>query len=180
MSAVVVSVGRDSAHRFGKPPVGEITLLEGLGVEGDAHAGATVQHLYDKKRHPDAPNLRQVHLMHSELFDEVAADGFTVTPGDLGENITTGGVDLLGLPAGTLLHLGETAVVELTGVRNPCRQINGVEPGLMKRLIRRGPDGEVERLSGVMSVVRTGGVVRAGDAIRVELPVGEPQPLQPV
>ena len=163
-----------------KDTVDEIVLVEGVGVEGDAHAGTTVQHLSRVRRDPTQPNLRQVHLIHAELFDEVAADGFTMAPGLIGENVTTRGVDLLALPEGSLLRLGPDAVVEITGLRNPCVQINGVEDGLMKRLVSVDADGETVRLAGVMSVVRSGGTVRAGDAITVELPVGERRALQPV
>ncbi len=175
----VVAVHRDARHRFTKPTVDEILLIEGLGIEGDAHSGATVQHLSRKRWNRSLPNLRQVHLIHSELFDEVAADGFTMTPGLIGENITTRGVDLLGLPTGALLRLGPDAVVEITGLRNPCVQISGVEEGLMKRLVSVDASGETVRLAGVMSVVLAGGTVRAGDAIAVELPA-ERRPLQPV
>jgi MOSC domain-containing protein YiiM len=180
MQAVVVAVHRDAEHRFSKETVDEIVLVEGLGVEGDAHAGTTVQHLSRVRRDPTQPNLRQVHLIHSELFDEVAVDGFAMSPGLIGENVTTHGVDLLALPEGSLLRLGPDAVVEITGLRNPCVQINGVEDGLMKRLVSVDAAGETVRLAGVMSVVRSGGTVRAGDAITVELPVGERRALQPV
>ena len=176
----IIAVHRDAAHRFTKTTVDEIVLIEGVGVEGDAHAGETVQHLSRIERDPTQPNLRQVHLIHSELFDQVAADGFAMTPGLIGENVTTRGVDLLALPQGTLLHLGADAVVEITGLRNPCTQINGVEAGLMKRLVSVDDMGEVVRLAGVMSVVLAGGVVRAGDPIRVELPAGEQRELRPV
>ena len=132
----IIAVHRDAAHRFTKTTVDEIVLIEGVGVEGDAHAGETVQHLSRIERDPTQPNLRQVHLIHSELFDQVAADGFAMAPGLIGENVTTRGVDLLALPQGTRLHLGADAVIEITGLRNPCTQINGVEAGLMKRLVR--------------------------------------------
>ncbi|MDM7890301.1 MOSC domain-containing protein [Curtobacterium caseinilyticum] len=176
----VVAVGRDAEHRFSKPVVEEITLVAGWGVEGDAHAGATVQHRSRVARDPSQPNLRQVHLLHAEVFDEVAAAGHTVVPGDMGENVTTRGVDLLGLPTGTLLHLGDEASVRVTGLRNPCQQINDFDPGLLRAVLGRSEDGSVERKGGVMGVVVTGGTVRAGDAVRVELPAGEPQPLVPV
>ena len=166
----VVSVSRDGSHRFRKPPVEEIVLLERLGVEGDAHLGATVQHRSSVARDPSQPNLRQVHLIHSELFDEVAADGFIVAPGQLGENVTTVGIDLLGLPRGTVLGLGPEARIELTGLRNPCTQINGLEPGLMKSLLHRTEDGIVNRKAGVMAVVLRGGPVRPGDIITVTRP----------
>ncbi|WP_258375208.1 MOSC domain-containing protein [Curtobacterium sp. MCSS17_008] len=176
----VVAVSRDGEHRFSKPVVEEITLVEGWGIEGDAHAGTTVQHRSRVARDPSQPNLRQVHLLHAEVFDEVAVDGYTVGPGQMGENVTTHGVDLLGLPAGTLLHLGDHACVRVTGLRNPCRQIDDFEPGLLRRVVGRTEDGAVERKGGVMGVVVTGGVVRGGDPVRVELPEGEQRALEPV
>jgi hypothetical protein len=179
-SGVVVSVSRRRGHHFTKPVVDEITLLEGIGVEGDGHAGATVQHRSRKRWKPELPNLRQVHLIHAELFDQVAADGFAVAPGEIGENITTRGIDLLASPAGTLLRLGPDAVVELTGLRNPCVQIDRFQDGLMKRLVHMDENGETVRLAGVMSVVLATGRVRAGDPIAVELPAGERRPLAPV
>lgn len=176
----VLAVARDDAHRFSKPTRESITLIAGLGVEGDAHAGVTVQHLSRIKRDPTVPNLRQVHLIHTELFDRVAAHDHAVEPGALGENITTSGVDLLGLPTGARLEIGDEAVVEVTGLRNPCQQINGLSDGLMKELVFPGDDGEVVRLAGVMSIVIEGGTVRPGDEIRVVLPEGTPEPLQVV
>ncbi|MGY2898453.1 MOSC domain-containing protein YiiM [Curtobacterium sp. PvP017] len=176
----VIAVSRDDVHRFSKPVVDEVTLVAGWGIEGDAHAGTTVQHRSRVARDPSQPNLRQVHLLHAEVFDEVAEAGFRVEPGQMGENVTTRGVDLLGLPTGTLLHLGDEACVRVTGLRNPCQQINGFEPGLLRAVLGRDEDGSVVRKGGVMSVVVTGGVVRTGDRIRVELPTGEQQALQPV
>ena len=180
VTARVVSVSRDEGHRFSKPRVEEIRLIEGWGVEGDAHAGTTVQHLSRVARDPHQPNLRQVHLVHSELFDEVRRNGYDVEPGQLGENITTAGLDLLALPTGTVLHIGESASIRLTGLRNPCEQINGLAPRLMKEMVSRLPDGTVVRKAGVMSVVLTGGVVRPGDAVRAELPSGEHTAMEPV
>ncbi|QZQ55467.1 MOSC domain-containing protein [Curtobacterium sp. TC1] len=176
----VIAVSRDDVHRFSKPVVDEVTLVAGWGIEGDAHAGTTVQHRSRVARDPSQPNLRQVHLLHAEVFDDVAEAGFRVEPGQMGENVTTRGVDLLGLPTGTLLHLGDEACVRVTGLRNPCQQINGFEPGLLREVLGRDEDGAVVRKGGVMSVVVTGGVVRTGDSIRVELPSGERQALQPV
>ncbi|WP_176709603.1 MOSC domain-containing protein [Curtobacterium flaccumfaciens] len=176
----VVAVSKDGEHRFSKPLVDAVTLVAGWGIEGDAHAGTTVQHRSRVARDPSQPNLRQVHLLHAELFDEVAEAGFSVEPGQMGENVTTSGVDLLGLPEGAVLHLGEDASVRVTGLRNPCQQINGFEPGLLRAVLGRAEDGTVERKGGVMSVVLTGGTVRPGDRIRVEFPDGERRPLQPV
>ncbi|MBC3991717.1 MOSC domain-containing protein [Streptomyces sp. AC563] len=180
MGATVTAVCSDDRHAFSKPVREEITLVAGLGVEGDAHLGVTVQHRSRVAQNPTQPNLRQVHLLQSELFPDLAAAGFTVRPGDLGENVTTSGVDLLGLPVGTLLRLGATAVVEVTGLRNPCRQIDGFSDGLLKRVVGRDADGRVVRKAGVMSIVREGGAVRPGDAIRVELPAGPHRPLERV
>jgi MOSC domain-containing protein YiiM len=176
----VVAVSKDGDHRFSKPVVDHVVLIEGWGVEGDTHAGTTVQHRSRVARDPSQPNLRQVHLMHAELFDEVADAGFPVAPGQLGENVTTRGVDLLRLPTDTLLHLGDDACVRVTGLRNPCEQINGFEPGLLRQVLGRAEDGSIERKGGVMAVVVAGGIVRRGDRIRVELPSGEHSPLIPV
>jgi len=176
----VLAVSRDDIHRFSKPLVDEIRLIAGWGIEGDAHAGRTVQHRARVARDPTQPNLRQVHLLQSELFGEVFEHGYTVHPGELGENVTTTGLDLLGLPTGTVLHLGADAKVMLTGLRNPCYLINGLAPHLMKQMVMRRDDGTVVRKAGVMSVVIAGGVVRRGDTIEVEFPIGEPIPLEPV
>jgi MOSC domain-containing protein YiiM len=177
---IVEAVHRDVEHRFSKRPEPEVRLLEGLGVEGDAHAGVLVQHRSRVARDPDQPNLRQVHLLHAELFDELAAQGHEVRPGDLGENVTTRGIDLLALPTGTLLRLGDEALVRVTGLRNPCRQIDAFDDGLLKHVVGRDTDGSVVRRGGVMSVVLVGGVVRPGDGVEVTLPAGAHEPLQPV
>ena len=156
-----------------------MVLVAGHGVEGDAHAGATVQHRYRKRWRPHEPNLRQVHLLHGELLDDLGRRGFRVGPGELGENVLVRGVDLLSLPTGALLHVGD-AVLEVTGLRNPCVQLDRFADGLMTALLRADADGTVHRLAGVMSVVRTGGDVRVGDPVRVVLPPGDPRPLRPV
>jgi MOSC domain-containing protein YiiM len=178
-AASIVAVSRDSQHRFSKPNVDAITLIEGIGVEGDAHSGATVQHLSRVARDPSQANLRQVHLIHRELFDEVAANGYSVAPGDMGENVTTSGIDLLGLSQGTRLHLGDEAIIEITGLRNPCTQINGLASGLMKQTLGRDEEGNIVRKAGVMSIVLAGGVVKPGDSIRIEAPAAH-VPLAPV
>lgn len=180
MNAAVVGVHRDDGHRFSKPAVDAIRLLEGLGVQGDAHCGRTVQHRSRVRKDPGQPNLRQVHLIAAELHEELARNGFTVGPGDLGENITTRGVDLLGLSTGTRLRLGGAAVVEITGLRNPCVQLDRFQDGLMKAVLGRDADGNVVRKAGVLAVVVAGGEVRAGDSIVVERPSGEHRPLQPI
>lgn len=171
---------RDAEHRFSKGAVEEIRLLEGLGVEGDAHAGVLVQHLSRVRQDPDQPNLRQVHLIHAELLEEVAGHGHRVLPGDLGENLTTSGIDLLALPPGTRLRLGAEAEVRVTGLRNPCRQIDAFDSGLLGQMVGRADDGSVIRKAGVMAVVTRSGTVRAGDRIGVVLPEQPHQPLAPV
>ena len=175
----VVAVARDGAHRFSKPLTDAIRLVEGLGVEGDAHCGATVQHRSRVAKDPSQPNLRQVHLIHAELLDELSGRGFAVPPGAMGENVLTRGVDLLGLSAGTRLRLGG-AVVEVTGLRNPCAQLDGYAPGLMKAVLDRTADGSLVRKAGVMAVVITGGVVRAGDQVAVVSTPAEFRALEPV
>ena len=169
----VVAVCRSAGHRFAKAPQESVRLLAGVGVEGDAHAGSTVQHLSRVRRDPAAPNLRQVHLIGEELLGELAGRGFTVSPGDLGENVTTRGVDLLSLPTGTRLEVGPDAVLEVTGLRNPCVQLDRFQPGLLAAVLGCTPAGELVRKAGVMAVVVTGGVVRAGDPVVVELGAGE-------
>ncbi|MBA4609083.1 MOSC domain-containing protein [Aeromicrobium sp. Marseille-Q0843] len=186
----VVAVSRDDQHRFSKVPVDSITLVAGHGVEGDAHAGAFVKHRSRVKRDPQQPNLRQVHLIHAELFDEALAQGYELGPGDLGENVLTEGVDLLGLPTGTRLDFGGP-VVRLTGLRNPCVQINRFKPGLVKVVLAKDdgtPAGRpvgtsvptVIRKAGVMAVVESGGDVVPGRPITVTLPAEPHAPLAPV
>lgn len=179
MNVVAVSAG--PAHGPHKPTRDAIRLLEGLGVEGDAHLGETVQHLSRMRKDPTQPNLRQVHLIAAELHDELVAAGFEpVQPGRMGENVTTRGVDLLGLPAGTRLRLGEEAIVAVTGLRNPCVQLDRIQPGLMSATLDRDAGGELIRKAGIMGVVVAGGEVRTGDAIAVELPPEPHVPLRPV
>ncbi len=175
MHSTIAAVCLSPEHGFGKQPQTSIRLLAGLGVEGDAHCGTTVQHLYLKRKNPHAPNRMQVHLIQQELFAELYALGHTVKPGELGENITTCGIDLLALPVGTRLHLGAEAVIELTGLRTPCKQIDGFQPGLMKPLILGKKTSKRPARAGVMSVVLSGGEVKAGDTIRVVTP---PEPWQ--
>lgn len=179
-AARVLAVCASSDHSFSKSPRPSITLLPGLGVRGDAHCGATVRHRSRVVQDPTQPNLRQVHLIHAELFDELGRLGFEIKPGDLGENVTTIGVDLLSLPEGTLLHLGATAVVRLAGLRNPCWQLDNFRSGLTAAVLDRAPDGSLVRKSGVMGVVVTGGEVVAGEPVVVKLPAGPLRPLQRV
>lgn len=180
MDGVVTAVSRSPAHTLIKRNEGCIRLLAGLGVEGDAHMGETVKHRSYVARDPNQPNLRQVHLIHAELHEELRAAGFAVSAGEMGENVTTRGVDLLALPAGTRLHLGEEAVVVVTGLRHPCAQLERLQPGLMAAVLGRDVAGSVVRKAGVMAVVQAGGVVRPGDAIRVELPPEPHRPLEVV
>ncbi len=169
--AVVVAVCVNPAHAFSKQPCARIQLITGLGVEGDAHLGATVQHRSRVAQDPTQPNLRQTHLIHAELHDELGAAGFAVNAGDIGENITTRGVALLDLPAGARLRIGNGgALIEITGLRNPCAQIDAFQPGLLAAVLDRDAAGALIRKAGVMSIVITGGPVSPGDAICIELP----------
>jgi MOSC domain-containing protein YiiM len=176
----VVAVSLRHGHHFSKTPSLSIRLLTGLGVAGDAHMGETVKHRSRVRKDPTAPNLRQVHLIHAELFDELRVKGFGVQPGDLGENVTTSGIDLLALPTGTRLHLGASAVVEITGLRNPCVQIDTFQKGLMAATLDKDAAGNLIRKAGVMSIVLSDGEVRPGDAVRVGLPGMPHRPLLPV
>jgi MOSC domain-containing protein YiiM len=180
VDGVVVAVCSSPTHTVRKAERASIRLRVGLGVEGDAHAGATVRHRSRAERDPTAPNLRQVHLLHAELHDELAGAGFAVDAGQMGENVTTRGVALLGLPARTRLLLGPSAVVEVTGLRNPCAQLDGVQRGLLGAVLARDDAGRLVRKAGVMAVVVEGGDVRPGDSIAVELPDGPPRALEPV
>jgi MOSC domain-containing protein YiiM len=180
VTGVVEAVARSDAHTMAKPEREAIVLVAGHGVESDVHAGARVKHRSRVRRDADAPNLRQVHLIHAELHDELRSAGFDVSPGQMGENVTTRGVDLLGLPAGTRLRLGVDAVVAVAGLRNPCVQLDGIQPGLMKANLARDAEGNLIRKTGVMSVVVAGGEVRPGDPIEVELPPEPHRPLEPV
>ncbi|MFE0512775.1 MOSC domain-containing protein [Streptomyces sp. NPDC058964] len=176
----MTAVSSNGEYSFTKPNRESITLLAGLGVEGDVHAGVTVKHRSRVAADPTQPNLRQVHLIHEELFDDVREAGFRVAPGELGENITTRGLDLLRLPEGTLLRIGAEAVVEVTGLRNPCLQIDDFRRGLLKQVVGRDGAGNVVRRAGIMSVVRRGGVVRPGDTVEAQLPDEPHRPLDRV
>jgi len=180
MSPIVTSVSRSARHTFSKPVVPAIRLVTGLGVEDDAHLGEKVKHRSRVRKNPNDPNLRQVHLIHEELLAELRGGGFDVSPGAIGENVTTRGIDLLGLPTGARLRLGREAVVEVTGLRNPCRQLDAFQPGLMAAVLGRDAEGNLVRKTGVMAIVISGGNVTAGDVITVELPAGEQRPLVPV
>jgi MOSC domain-containing protein YiiM len=180
MSGLVEAVSQRSTHSFSKQPRMWIRLVAGLGVEGDAHLGTTVQHRSRVARDPTQPNLRQVHLLHRELLGELEAQGFVIGAGDIGENILTRGVDLLGLPSGTVLRIGEVAKVQVTGLRNPCVQLDRFRPGLMAATLDRDAAGGLVRKAGVMAIVLTGGEVRPGDAIEVTLPPEPHRRLQPV
>jgi MOSC domain-containing protein YiiM len=180
MEAMVAAVSSSARHTLSKPTQAVIRLVAGLGVEGDAHSGETVKHRSRVARDPSQPNLRQVHLIHAELFDELLDRGFDLCAGQMGENVTTRGIDLLGLPVGARLRLGAEAVVEVTGLRNPCAQLDRIQPGLMAATLGHDPRGELVRKAGIMSIVLAGGLVRAGDPIRVELPPLPHRALAPV
>jgi MOSC domain-containing protein YiiM len=179
MTPLVTAVSCSNGHTFSKPNVLTIRLVAGLGVEGDAHYGDKVQHVFHARKNPDAPNLRQVHLIHEELFDELRTGGFQVRPGDIGENVTTRGLDLLALPTGTRLQVGK-AVIEITGQRNPCRQIDAFSKGLTAAVLSRDAQGQLIRKAGVMAIVVKSGDVTVGDTIGMELPAGVHRPLLPV
>ncbi|MBI4898557.1 MAG: MOSC domain-containing protein [Actinobacteria bacterium] len=176
----VTSVSSAATYAFSKPRRESIRLVEGIGVDGDVHSGPTVKHQWNMEREPAAPNLRQVHLVPEELLDELNAAGFSLAPGEIGENITTRGIDLINLPLGTRLRLGDSAVVEVTGLRDPCSKLDKLRPGLMKATLERDADGNLIRKAGVMSVVLDGGDLHAGDSIVVELPAGEHLALKPL
>jgi MOSC domain-containing protein YiiM len=180
MSGRVEAVSQASTHRFSKQPRMWIRLLAGLGVEGDAHLGTTVKHRSRVARDPTQPNLRQVHLLHRELLEQLETQGFVIGPGDIGENILTRGLDLLALPAGAILRIGDAAEIKLTGLRNPCIQLDRFKPGLMAATLDRDAGGNLIRKAGIMAIVLTGGEVRPGDPIEVALPHGPHRRLQPV
>jgi MOSC domain-containing protein YiiM len=180
MHAVITAVSRSAKHTLVKANEESVRLLTGLGVEGDAHLGATVKHRSRVARDPTQPNLRQVHLIQAELHEELREAGFGVAAGQMGENITTRGIDLRALPTGARLRLGDTAVVEVTGLRNPCRQLDRIQPGLMAATLSRDEHGNLVRKAGIMGVVITAGEVRPGDPVKVELPAEPHRPLAPV
>lgn len=170
LAGTIEAVHSSATHSFSKEPQPQIQLLAGLGVEGDVHHGVTVKHRSRVARDPTQPNLRQVHLIQAELHDELRGQGFDVAPGQMGENVTVRGIDLLGLPTGTLLHLGEDALVEVTGLRNPCAQIDAFKNGLLKAVLDFDQEGKLIRKAGIMGIVKQGGTLKPGDVIRVELP----------
>jgi MOSC domain-containing protein YiiM len=176
----VVALHLSESHSFSKQSVEEVELVAGVGVVGDAHAGPLVQHRSRVAADPTQPNLRQVHLIGTELFDVLAAAGHRVLPGDLGENVTTEGVELHDLAVGSLIRLGETCLIAVTGLRNPCAQIEAFRPGLLKQVTHRDGTGALVRRAGIMGIVLLGGNVRVGDGIEVQLPPGPPRPLDRV
>jgi len=180
LTASVAAVSLSPAHAFSKELRPSIRLVAGIGVEGDAHAGVTVKHRSRVAVDPTQPNLRQVHLIHAELFEELSGRGFSVLPGEMGENVTTRGVALLDLPTGARLRLGDAAIVEITGLRNPCAQIERFRPGLLAAVLDRDAQGGLVRKAGVMGVVIAGGTVSPGDPIEVETPPGPHRPLERV
>lgn len=176
-AGIVTAVSRSPQHTLAKANTDCIRLMAGLGVEGDAHQGSTVKHRSRVARDPAQPNLRQVHLIHSELHDELRRAGFEIAPGQMGENLTTAGIDLLALPTGARLRIGAEAVIEVTGLRNPCAQLDKIQKGLMAATLGRDAEGRLVRKAGIMAVVLRGGEIRAGDPIRVELPPSPHRPL---
>jgi MOSC domain-containing protein YiiM len=180
MEGIVIAVSRSPTHSFSKSNQGLINLLAGLGVQGDTHMGEKVQHRSRVAKDPHQPNLRQVHLIHAELHNELRERGFDVSAGQMGENITTRGIDLLGLPTGTRLYVGNRAVVEVTGLRNPCYRLDNFQEGLMKAVLDKDEQGNLIRKAGVMGIVVTGGEVSVNDVIRVELPPAPHESLKPV
>jgi MOSC domain-containing protein YiiM len=175
MDPIVVAVSCSETHTFSKPNQTVIKLIEGIGVEGDAHSGTTVKHRFLVKKDATRPNIRQVHLIHNELLDELNEKGFSVKPGQLGENITTRGIALLELPIGTTLCIGDKVVIELTALRNPCKQIDEFQEGMLKAVLYKDENGNLVRKTGVMGIVKSGGEVCPGDAIAIDLP---PEPQQ--
>jgi MOSC domain-containing protein YiiM len=180
MNGIVIAVCVDAEHAFSKAEATSIQLLAGLGVDGDAHQGVTVKHRSRVRQDPTQPNLRQVHLIHEELHDELRAKGFRITAGAMGENITTRGIDLLALPKDTRLHIGDSSVLEVTGLRNPCAQLDNFQSGLMKAVLGRDEAGKLILKAGIMAIVLIDGEVRPGDSIRVELPAAPHRALERV
>lgn len=178
--ASVLSLSKSNTHTFSKDTCFTISLIAGQGVVGDAHMGAKVKHRSRVAKDPNQPNLRQVHLIHSELFEELSHKGFTISPGQIGENITTRGIDLLGLPRDTLLKIGDSVIIRVTGLRNPCAQLDKMQEGLMKAVLDRDNQGNLIRKAGIMAVVLQGGDISIGDKIIVELPVMPHQKLERV
>lgn len=176
----VVSVSLSPKHTFSKQNQASIRLLAGQGVEGDAHMGETVKHRSRVAADPTQPNLRQVHLIHSELLSELHQRDFNVEVGQLGENILTAGIDLLALPTGARLRIGSDAIVEITGLRNPCAQIENFQKGLQAAVLDRDEDGNLVRKAGVMAIVLQGGEVKPNDPIQIELPPPPHRPLERV
>lgn len=176
----VVSVSRCDKHRFSKSAEDQLTLIANHGVAGDAHAGVTVKHRSRVAVDPTQPNLRQVHLIHQELLSELRGEGFDLAAGDLGENILTTGIDLLGLPTDTVLAIGDGVRLRITGLRNPCAQIEAFRAGLLRHVAYKGQDGQLVRKAGVMAVVISGGVVRPDDKITATLPALPHKPLERV
>jgi len=176
----IIALSKSEKYTFHKYNCEQIELHKGLGVEGDIHMGKTVKHRSRVAHDPSQPNLRQVHLIHSELLEELKEKGFTVKPGELGENITTAGINLLGLSKGTVLEIGETAKIEITGLRNPCKQLNTFQSGLMKAVIDKDEEGNLIRKSGIMGIVLEGGVVNVNDEIVMRIPAGNHIPLEKV
>jgi MOSC domain-containing protein YiiM len=176
----VAAVCRSTSHEFSKSAVTAIRLIRGEGVEHDTHRGTKVQHRSRVRRDPDQPNLRQVHLLHSELLEALINQGYKVGAGVLGENITTTGVDLLSLSTNTVLKIGTETQIKITGLRNPCAQLDHYQKGLTGAVLDRTASGDLIRKAGIMAIVLVGGTVRSGDLITVIEPAPPHFSLQPV
>lgn len=177
---IVVSVSAEPGHGFSKTPRAAITLLPGLGVAGDAHCGATVRHRSRVAADPLQPNLRQLHLFPAEWLEALDARGFDLAPGGLGENLLTRGLDLLALPTGTLMRFSQGPLVAVTGLRNPCRQIEAYRQGLLAAVLDRDAEGAAVLKAGIMAVILEGGAIAPGDSIALSLPPEPHRKLQRV
>jgi len=165
----VLSVSMSSSHGFSKRPTDYIYLLSGCGVQGDVHCSGAAS----------SNNKRQVHLIASELLTELARKdskgrAYIISPGALGENITTKGIDLVGLNEGTRLHFGDGddhAIVRITGLRNPKKRLDEWPKGLLDRCAMKNKKGEITgRKIGVMGIVEEDGFVQPGHMVYVEKP----------
>lgn len=177
--AKVIALSKSASHTLKKENYNSLELLKGLGVNGDAHMGKNVKHRSRVARNPYQLNLRQVHLIHGELLEELKTNGYHIIPGQMGENITTSGIDLLSLPKDTILKIGVSSI-QITGLRNPCYQLDGIQPGLMKAVLDKDADGNLIRKAGVMAIVLEGGTIETGDEISIEYPEKPHQALEKV
>jgi len=179
-SGKVHSLSSSAQHSFSKHTTHQVEVIKGIGIKGDAHAGVKVKHRSRVAKDPNQPNLRQIHLIHLELLKELVAKGYTVNPGDLGENITTEGISILNLPKDTILKIGENVAIQITGLRNPCHQIDKFQKGLLKEVVGKNDAGDIIRMAGIMAIVLEGGMIKVNDEILVELPALPHQKLERV